>query len=198
MINAVITLINGLINWVTGRILVAPKIPGQESEGLLRAMLDLWIYTFGPPGRVVMDQQVSLMGPEAGGEFERLNIKRCPRGTKAGHGSEQHTGTWIVERHVQLMKMTMYKLRAELQRQGLDPSMEELAQEFAMAHNITLNYKGVTPSMAVFGTLHVASTKSTLTRSSIQLEHCRLTSRSSRERSGSGKQHLRKLNKPTL
>ena len=31
--------------------------------------------------------------------------------------------------------------------------MEELAQESAMAYNITLNYKGVTPSMAVFGTL---------------------------------------------
>ena len=92
-----------------------------------------------------MDQQVSLIGHEAGGEFERLNIERCPRGTTAGHGSEQHTGTGIVERHVQLMKMTMYKLRAELQRQGLDPSMEELAQESAMAHNITLNYKGVTP-----------------------------------------------------
>ena len=128
-------------------------ISGQESEDLLRAMLDLWIYMFGPPGRVVMDQQVSLMGHEAGGEFERLNIERCPRGTTAGHGAEQHTGTGIVERHVQLLKMTMYKLRAELQRQGLDPSMEELAQESAMAHNITLNYKGVTPSMAVFGTL---------------------------------------------
>ena len=128
-------------------------IISQESEDLMRAMLDLWIYTFGPPSKMVMDQQVSLMGHEAGGEFERLNIERCPRGTTAGHGSEQHTGTGIVERHVQLIKMTMYKLRAELQRQGLDPTKEELAQESAMAHNITLNYKGVTPSMAVFGTL---------------------------------------------
>ena len=51
------------------------------------------------------------------------------------------------------MKLTMYKLRAELQRQGLDPEPRELSQEFAMAHNITLPYGGVTPTMAVFGTL---------------------------------------------
>lgn len=128
-------------------------IPGQEAEQLLTVLLQLWIYIFGPPQRVVMDQQVSLMGHETGREFERLSMERCPRGTTAGHGAEQHTGTGIVERHVQLIKLTMLKLRAELQRQGLDPQPDELGREAAMAHNITLNYKGVTPSMAVFGIL---------------------------------------------
>lgn len=93
------------------------------------------------------------MPHEAGAEFERLGINRCPRGTTAGAGSEQHTGTGIVERHVQLIKLTMYKLKAELQRQGLHPTESELAQESAMAHNITLSYGGVTPAMAVYGTL---------------------------------------------
>ena len=58
------------------------------------------------------------MSHESGAEFERLNINRCPRGTTAGPGAEQHTGAGIVERHVQLVKLTMYKLRAELKRQG--------------------------------------------------------------------------------
>ena len=89
-------------------------IEGQHAEQLLTALLQCWIYVFGPPGKVVMDQQVSLMGHEAGGEFERLNIQRTPKGTTG----EQHTGTGLVERHVQLLKLTMYKLRAELQRQG--------------------------------------------------------------------------------
>ncbi len=128
-------------------------VEGQEAEQLLNCLLQIWIYMFGPPGKVVMDQQVGLMSHEAGSEFERLNMERCPRGTTSGHGAEQHTGTGIVERHVQLMKLTMYKLRAELQRQGLDPEPRELSQESAMAHNITLSYGGVTPTMAVFGTL---------------------------------------------
>ena len=128
-------------------------VDGQEAEPLLNCLMQIWIYMFGPPERVVMDQQVGLMSHEAGAEFERLNMERCPRGTTSGHGANQHTGTGIVERHVQLMKLTMYKLRAELQRQGMDPEPRELSQESAMAHNITLSYGGVTPTMAVFGAL---------------------------------------------
>ena len=128
-------------------------IDGQESEHLMKAILELWIYHFGPPERLVLDQQVALMSHDSGAEFERLGINRCPRGTTSGHGSEQHTGTGIVERHVQLTKLTMFKLRAELQRQGLQPTEPELGQEAAMAQNLTLSYGGVTPSMAVYGTM---------------------------------------------
>eukprot|EP00434_Breviolum_minutum_P045371 symbB.v1.2.040657.t1/scaffold7413.1/size11421/1 len=110
-----------------------------------------WIQYFGPPSKVVLDQQSSLMGYETGGEFERLNIST--RGTTQGHGANQHTGTGIVERHTQLIKLTMWKLRAELERQGLSPEPSELCQEAAMAHNQTLNYGGVTPCMSVFGVL---------------------------------------------
>ena len=125
----------------------------QESEWLMALLFKSWIQYFGPPSRVVLDQQSSLMGYETGGEFERLNIARCPRGTTQGHGANQHTGTGIVERHIQLIKLTMWKLRAELERQGLSPDPAELCQEAAMAHNQTLNYGGVTPCMSVFGVL---------------------------------------------
>ena len=125
----------------------------QESEWLMALLFKSWIQYFGPPSRVVLDQQSSLMGYETGGEFERLNIARCPRGTTQGHGANQHTGTGIVERHIQLTKLTMWKLRAELERQGLSPDPAELCQEAAMAHNQTLNYGGVTPCMSVFGVL---------------------------------------------
>jgi hypothetical protein len=93
------------------------------------------------------------MSHEAGGEFERMNIVRCPRGTTQGQGAEQHTGTGLVERHVQLTKLTIMKLKAELQRQGLNPEPAELGMESAMAHNQTINYGGATPSMSVFGIL---------------------------------------------
>ena len=135
------------------RFKMCTTIEGQESDDLLTAFKKAWIFLFGPPRRLVLDQQVSLMSHETAAEFERLSIERAPRGTTQGHGAEQHTGTGLVERHVGLMKLTMYKLRAELQRQGLAPENEEIAQESCMAHNITLSYGGVTPSMAVFGTL---------------------------------------------
>ena len=121
---------------------------GQESEQLLKSLFTSWIQMFGPPARVVLDQQASLMGHETG-----LSIMRCPRGTTQGHGADQHTGTGLVERHVELMKLTIQKLRAELQRQGLHPEPEELGQESAMAHNQTINYGGATPCMSVLGVL---------------------------------------------
>ena len=130
---------------------VADIVEGQESEILLAAMVRLWFHYFGPPQKLIMDQQQSLMGHSTAAEFERMNVERCPRGTTAGPGAEQHTGTGLVERHVSLVKMTMLKLRAELQRQGLNPELSELARESAMAHNLTLSYGGVTPAMNVFG-----------------------------------------------
>ena len=63
-------------------------VEGQEAEQLLNCLLQIWIYMFGPPGKVVMDQQVGLMSHEAGSEFERLNMERCPRGTTSGHGAD--------------------------------------------------------------------------------------------------------------
>ena len=68
---------------VATRYKAASVIEGQESEQLLNCLFRIWIQTFGPPNRVVMDQQMSLMGHKTAAEFERLNMTRCPRGTTA-------------------------------------------------------------------------------------------------------------------
>ncbi|CAJ1430110.1 unnamed protein product, partial [Effrenium voratum] len=132
---------------------VASVITSSEAEELLAVIMELWVRYFGPMKRLVLDQQSSLMSHETGAECERLGITRCPRGTTSGDAGKKHTGTGLVERHVQLTKLTMLKLYAELTRQGLVPEWKEIALEAAMAHNITLNYGGVTPSMSVFGVL---------------------------------------------
>jgi hypothetical protein len=111
-------------------------IEGQESEQLLQCLLRNWVFVFGPPGKVVMDQQMSLMGHTTGAEFERLGMERVPKGTTAGQGAQQHTGTGLAERHVQLIKLTMFKLRAELGRQGVQHDPQDLCRESAMAHNV--------------------------------------------------------------
>ena len=70
-------------------------IVGQESEQLLQCLLRNCAFVFGPPGKVVMDQQISLMGHTTGAEFERLGMERVPKGTTAGQGAQQHTGTGL-------------------------------------------------------------------------------------------------------
>ena len=135
------------------RFKVCVQIEGQDSDSILGALFNNWMYYFGPPANLVLDQQMSLMGYDTGGECERLGITRRPKGTTQGHGANQHTGTGIAERHIQLLKHTMFKLKAELERQGLQPDPSDVAREAAMAHNQTINYGGVTPCMNVFGIL---------------------------------------------
>ena len=93
------------------------------------------------------------MSPSAAIEFERLGITRNPKGTTPGEASKQHTGTGLVERHVGLLKLTMQKIKAECDRQGITPEYEDIAMEAAMSHNLCLTYGGYTPCMAVYGVL---------------------------------------------
>eukprot|EP00435_Cladocopium_sp_Y103_P008328 s555_g2.t1 len=132
---------------------VAVAVNSHEAQELQQKMLEHWMRYFGPPAALVMDQETSLMSHETGAEFERLNIERKPKGTTAGAAAAQHTGTGLVERHTGLLKLTMLKLKAEMDRQGISCEASDLAMECAMAHNSTLNYGGVTPAMAVLGIL---------------------------------------------
>ena len=59
---------------------ICDKIDSQEPDELLSKLLDRWIRYFGPMGKLVMDQQTSLMRHDVGGEFERLGISRMPQG----------------------------------------------------------------------------------------------------------------------
>ncbi|CAE7420861.1 RE2 [Symbiodinium natans] len=131
----------------------AAAVKSRELGELLGKLLDHWFFTFGPPQQLVMDQESSLMSHEAGRELERFHVSRIPKGTTSGPAGKQHTGTGLVERHVGLMEITMQKLEAELNRQGIQIEPHDLAREAAMAHNQSLNYGGATPSMAVFGVL---------------------------------------------
>lgn len=64
-------------------------------------------------------------------------LERKPKGTTAGTAGKQHTGTGLIERHVGLLKLTMLKIKAELDRQGIVHEVSEIAMEAAMAQNST-------------------------------------------------------------
>ena len=115
--------------------------------------MECWFAVFGPPVQLISDQEQSMVSHEAGRELERFQIERVPKGSTSGQAGKQNTGTGLVERHIGLLELTMKKVAAELDRQGIAIQPHELSRECAMSHNMSLNYGGATPSMAVFGVL---------------------------------------------
>ena len=65
---------------------------------------------------LVSDQETSLMTVAAGVELQRLNIGRQPAGTTGGVQGFKHTTTGLVEKHIDLVKLTMAKAQAEAGR----------------------------------------------------------------------------------
>ena len=113
------------------------QVPGRDLPNALRALLQNWLRFFGPMGTLVSDQESCLMSHEAAAEFERLTIHRQPTGTTRGGAQGQHTTTGVVEKHTDLAKITMMKLRAEAERQGMDIDMQDIAAEASFAQNAT-------------------------------------------------------------
>ena len=122
-------------------------VSGRDLPTALKTILQNWIRFFGPMTRIVSDQESCLMSHEAAVEFERLNISREPAGTSRGKSQGQHTTTGIVEKHTDLAKICMLKIKAEAERQGL------VAAEASFAQNASINLGGYTPHMMVMGTL---------------------------------------------
>ena len=128
-------------------------LQSRELSSILNALTNNWLRFFGPPRQLVADQETAIMTQEAGAEMDRLNIVRCPKGTTTGKEGKKHTGTGLVEKHVDLTKNCMNKIYEEALRYNITVEKDELFSEAMMAQNSTLNYGGYTPSMCVFGVL---------------------------------------------
>ena len=83
---------------------------------------------------------------------EQLNQVRRPGGTTSGVQGQKHTSSGLVEKHIDLTKLTMAKL-AEAGRWGLEIEGEELASEASMAANTAHQIGGYAPSTMLFGVL---------------------------------------------
>ena len=121
------------------RFKVATLCEGRELNHILSALMRGWIRFFGPMRTLVSDQETSLMTVAAGVELQRLNVARQPAGTTGGVQGLKHTATGLVEKHIDLVKLTMAKAQAEAGPWGIEISGDELAAEASMAQNITLS-----------------------------------------------------------
>ena len=138
---------------VATRYKVAFLMPSRDAEDLLPGIYANWVRFFGPMRVLTSDQEPALMSSAVAIECERLGITRNPKGTTAGEAGKQHTGTGLIERHVELIKLTMRKMKAECERQGLKCEDDDISMEAAMSHNLCPTYGGYSPAMAVFGVL---------------------------------------------
>ena len=132
---------------------VATKCESRELKHILGALMRCWIRYFGPMRTLVSDQETALMTVHAGVELQRLGIARQPGGTTSKLQGQQHTATGLVEKHIDLTKLTMAKIQAEAARWGLEIEGEELACEACMAANTIFNVGGYSPVTMLFGVL---------------------------------------------
>ena len=108
------------------------------------------------------------MSHEAAAEFERLNIERAPAGATRGRAQGEHTTAGVVEKHIDLSKICMLKLKAECERQGLDADPGDIAAEASFAQNASINIGGYSPHMMVMGTTRSMPQVSKLSRVQIK------------------------------
>ena len=132
---------------------IATKCTGRFLKDILSALMTSWIRFFGPMRVLVTDQESSLMTVAAGEELQRLGIERRPAGTTSGKQGQRHTTTGLVEKHIDLIKLTMVKIQAEASRWGIEVQGEELAAEASMAQSTTMSVGGYSPVTMLFGIL---------------------------------------------
>ena len=138
---------------VATRYKVVVKVSGRDLPTALHVLLHNWLRFFGPMRKLVSDQESCLMSHGAAAELERLNIHREPAGTARGKAQGQHTTTGLVEKHTDLVKIQMLKIKAEADRAGIDISSADVAAEAGFSQNASLNIGGVTPHMMVMGSM---------------------------------------------
>ena len=92
-------------------------IKDRSAEAIMKGLHRRWITIFGPPAVCVSDQEAAICSDSVATNFERLCILRKPKGSDP---QGRHTGTGGIERHVALTKLTLLKLKDELDGQGIE------------------------------------------------------------------------------
>ena len=124
---------------VATRCKVVTKAAGRDLPTALHVLLHNWLRFFGPMRRLVSDQESCPMSHEAAAELERLNISREPAGATRGKAQGQHTTAGLVAKHTDLVKLHMLKIRAEVERAGLEVNIGDIAAEAGFAQNASVN-----------------------------------------------------------
>ena len=102
-------MIDECIKWKTG-----DHIPNKLPVTLLKSMIYLWFRLWGPMESLMSDQEGALMSQEANVFFDNFQIKRLVVGTDGS------TTKGLVERHIQITKLSMLRLAKSAKENKLE------------------------------------------------------------------------------
>ena len=111
-------MIDECIRWKTG-----DHLANKLTATILRSLIYLWLRLWGPMEHLMTDQEGGLMAAEANAFFDNFEIKRVVVGT------EGSTTKGLVERHIQITKLSMLRFRKNANEQGLGVTHNDLGQE---------------------------------------------------------------------
>ena len=118
-------------------------LPDRNVATILNAIVHIWFRIFGPPKRIVSDQEGALNSDAGRAWATRWNIALILRPRKA-HAR-------MIERHNELFRSQLHRVEGQLQREGIVLSPEAILDECVLAKNVMLCVHGVSPYKAVFG-----------------------------------------------
>ena len=121
------------------------SLPNKTGPVLLQNIFKLCIRIWTPPRNILTDQEGGLVSAAADTFFDPFRIKRKLV------GKDGATSKGLAERHIQLAKLAMLKLKKLLEKDGIDISHSELVQEVCMSQNLLLEYGGGSPQTALTG-----------------------------------------------
>ena len=99
------------------------------------------------------DQESSLASDDFGRLCDKFGSERWLAGSDPHHLGRggKHTSTGLAEKHMDLVKLSMLKLKADVDEGSSPATHDEIAAEVMLAQNCLLSYGGVTPTTAVLG-----------------------------------------------
>ena len=127
---------------------VAALLANKDGKSIMKCLLLNWIRYFGACKTIKSDQEGGIKSDDFALACDRYSIHRQFAGSD---DKGQHTSTGLVERHVQLVKISSLKCEHQCRAQGLDVDKEDIVVECCMAQNHQLEYNGYTPAQGLLG-----------------------------------------------
>ena len=125
------------------RFSVALLLDDKETPTILNAITHMWFRLWGPPKRIVGDQEGALNSDAARAWATRWQVELKFRPRK----SHAHT----VERHNELLRNQLHRVEGQFQREGINVPHSCILDECLFAKNSMLSVHGRSPFQALLG-----------------------------------------------
>ena len=110
---------------VCTRFTVAHVIPTKETDDLLTAIQKFWVGLYGPPSKIVADQEGGLNSPDAAAWLSAREIVLEPK-AKYAHAN-------VVERHHEILRRQVHLLKDQTLSDGVRISFDSILAESVFA-----------------------------------------------------------------